>query len=87
MRKNGFTIISIEQTENSVPLGKFEIINSKKYALIFGNEVSGVEQDIINLSDAVIEIPQIGTKHSLNISICAGIVMWEFFKLRVSSSG
>jgi 23S rRNA (guanosine2251-2'-O)-methyltransferase len=80
LKKNGFTILSIEQTENSVSLEKFEAETTKKYALIFGNEVSGVEQDIIDLSDAVIEIPQVGTKHSLNISICAGIVMWEFFR-------
>jgi len=80
LKNSGFTVLSIEQTENSIPLEKYEKSSTKKYALVLGNEVSGVEQDIIDLSDDVIEIPQVGTKHSLNISICAGIVMWEFFK-------
>ncbi len=80
LKINGYEILSIEQTSNSISLEKFEISVKNKYAIVFGNEVSGVEQEIIDLSDMVIEIPQIGTKHSLNISICAGITMWQFFK-------
>ncbi len=81
LKNNGFTIISIEQTEKKIMLNEFKKEVSKKYALVFGNEVEGVEQSVIEASDHVIEIPQTGTKHSLNISICAGIVMWEFFRI------
>lgn len=75
-----FNILSIEQAEGSVSLADFKVEKEKKYAVIFGNEVDGVQQSIIDQSDACIEIPQGGTKHSLNISVCAGIVMWEFFQ-------
>ncbi|HYG51395.1 MAG TPA: RNA methyltransferase [Flavobacteriales bacterium] len=80
LKKNGYAIISIEQTENKIMLDAFKKDPGKKYALVFGNEVEGVEQAVVDASDTVIELPQLGTKHSLNISICAGIVMWEFFK-------
>lgn len=80
LKKEGFTLLSVEQTENKIELNKYPIVKGQKYALVFGNEVDGVDQEIINQSDAVLEIPQVGTKHSLNISICAGIVMWDFFK-------
>lgn len=73
-------IYSIEQTENSIMLDQFTPEESTKYALIFGNEVKGVSQDAINLSEGVIEIPQLGTKHSLNISVSAGIVVWDLFQ-------
>lgn len=77
LKKVGYQIAAIEQTENSVPLIDFYLKKNEKIAIIFGNEVSGVEQEAINLSDLVIEIPQQGTKHSLNISVCAGIVIWD----------
>jgi 23S rRNA (guanosine2251-2'-O)-methyltransferase len=73
-------IYSIEQVENSIMLNDFQPENDKKYALIFGNEVKGVQQEAINLSDGVIEIPQLGSKHSLNISVSAGIVIWDLFQ-------
>lgn len=76
-------IYSIEQVENSIMLNDFQPESDTKYALIFGNEVKGVQQEAINLSDGVIEIPQLGSKHSLNISVSAGIVIWDLFqKLR-----
>ncbi|MFA7445903.1 MAG: TrmH family RNA methyltransferase [Flavobacteriaceae bacterium] len=71
-------IWSIEQVENAVMLNDFKVENHKKYALIFGNEVKGVCEKAIELSDGCIEIPQLGTKHSLNISVSAGIVVWDF---------
>ncbi|MFK8044853.1 MAG: RNA methyltransferase [Crocinitomicaceae bacterium] len=71
--------ISIEQTENSVMLDDFKPVKGQKYAIIMGNEVDGVQQSVIDKSDSVIEIPQIGTKHSLNISVCTGVVLWDFF--------
>lgn len=73
-------IYSIEQVENSIMLNDFLPETDKKYALIFGNEVKGVQQEAINLSDGVIEIPQLGSKHSLNISVSAGIVIWDLFQ-------
>lgn len=80
LKKDGFTIISIEQVEGSISLEKFDINQKTKYALVLGNEVKGVDQDVVQASDCAIEIPQEGTKHSLNVSITAGIVMWEFFR-------
>lgn len=80
LKSEGYSILSIEQAEGSVNLSDFEIQSDQKYALIFGNEVDGVQQEVINQSDYCLEIPQSGTKHSLNISVCAGIVMWEFFR-------
>ena len=80
LKKEGYTIVSIEQTEKAVMLHNFKIEKNKKYAVIFGNEVKGVQKDIVNYSDYSIEIPQYGTKHSLNISVSAGIVLWEFFR-------
>jgi len=73
-------VLAIEQVENSVFLQDFEPINGKKYALVFGNEVKGVAQEAIDLCSGTIEIPQLGTKHSLNISVSAGIVVWDLFK-------
>lgn len=90
LKKEGYTIISIEQAENSISLEEAakkiygDLSGSrkeeKKTALIFGNEVKGVSQSVVDSSDYVIEIPQFGTKHSLNISVSAGMVMWEFCK-------
>ncbi len=78
LRNEGYTVLSIEQAVGSVSLDKFIPEKGKKYALIFGNEVEGVQQDVVDESDGVIEIPQFGTKHSLNISVTAGIVLWHF---------
>jgi 23S rRNA (guanosine2251-2'-O)-methyltransferase len=80
LKNNNYKIISIEQVEDSISLEKFEIEKNQKYAVIFGNEVKGVQQELINISDYCIEIPQFGTKHSFNISVSAGIVLWEFYK-------
>lgn len=80
LKENGYTIVIIEQTDSSQPLQQFDIKRDQKYALVFGNEVNGVSDDVIPLGDVAIEIPQHGTKHSLNISVCLGIVAWEFFR-------
>ena len=80
LKKKGYQIISIEQAEQAVMLNDFMPKKGIKYALIFGNEVKGVEQSVVSASDIVIEIPQYGTKHSLNISVSSGIVIWDFFQ-------
>jgi tRNA G18 (ribose-2'-O)-methylase SpoU len=72
-------VIAIEQAENATLLNKFSPKPNQTYALVFGNEVKGVSQDVVNLSDDVIEIPQYGTKHSLNISVSCGVVLWDVF--------
>lgn len=74
-----YEIVSIEQTKNSVYLNEFEWDLSKKYAFVFGNEVEGVEESIINKSKHIIEIPQVGIKHSLNVANSASIVLWDYF--------
>ncbi len=84
LKAAGYLIVLIEQTTESRPLQSFSIERDKKYCLLFGNEVNGVSDEAIELGDVALEIPQSGTKHSLNISVCVGIVAWEFFKnLRV----
>lgn len=72
-------VLSIEQAENAVMLDQFTPEANTKYALVFGNEVKGVSQKVVNISDNVIEIPQYGTKHSLNISVSCGVVVWDVF--------
>lgn len=79
LKKKDVKIISIEQADESLKIEKFNPVSGTKYAFIFGNEVDGVSDDIINVSDEVVEIPQVGTKHSLNVSVAAGIVLWDFF--------
>ena len=79
LKDEGNKIISIEQTTNSISLENFKPLNNSKYAIIFGNEVNGIEQRTIDMSDMAIEIPQYGTKHSLNISVAAGIIIWDIF--------
>ncbi len=79
LRENGFKIYSVEQAEQSISLEQFNTENNTKYALVFGNEVKGVQQKIVNISDGCIEIPQFGTKHSFNISVSCGIVLWDLF--------
>jgi tRNA G18 (ribose-2'-O)-methylase SpoU len=80
LKREGYIIIGVEQTEGSVELQDMYIEKEKKYALIFGHEVNGVDQAVLNLCDYCIEIPQFGTKHSFNIAISAGIVLWELNK-------
>ncbi|ASB48066.1 RNA methyltransferase [Alkalitalea saponilacus] len=75
-----YRIIGIEQVENSIQLNHFSFNASEKYAIIFGNEVKGVQQAVINMCNDCIEIPQFGTKHSLNVSVSAGVVLWEMAK-------
>lgn len=80
LRQAGFVIVAFEQTEKSVPLAQFLPVKNQKYALVFGNEVHGVEQEVVDACDHCIEIPQYGTKHSLNIAVSAGIAIWEFHR-------
>jgi 23S rRNA (guanosine2251-2'-O)-methyltransferase len=80
LKVKGYKVYAIEQVENSTYLQNFEHQKNEKTAIIFGNEVYGVEQEIINICDGTIEIPQLGTKHSLNISVSIGIVTWEIAK-------
>ena len=80
LKCKGYKICAIEQVEGSISLEQFIINNCEKYAVILGNEVKGVQQKVVDMSDCCIELPQYGTKHSLNVSITAGIVMWEFVK-------
>lgn len=77
LKEDGWKVYAIEQTENSIMLNEFKPLSDEKIALIFGHEVKGVEQKVINQCDGVIEIPQKGTKHSLNISVSAGVVIWD----------
>ena len=80
LKNYGFSIISIEQAKGSTSLEDFELKQGQKYAFVFGHEVKGVQQEIVNDSDSCLEIPQLGTKHSLNIAVSAGIVLWEVFR-------
>ena len=80
LKEQGYTVLAIEQTDSSVPLQEYSIEPSGKYVLIFGNEVFGVSEEAIALSDTALEIPQFGTKHSFNVSVTGGIVLWEFFR-------
>ncbi len=80
LKKRGYTLITVEQTENSQKLEDFIPVRNSPYGLVFGNEVRGVSQQIADQSDLALEIPQLGTKHSFNVSVTAGIVLWEFFK-------
>ncbi|QCX01147.1 RNA methyltransferase [Aggregatimonas sangjinii] len=79
LEQQGFTTIAIEQAENATMLQDYEVSKNQKYALIFGNEVKGVAQEVVDRCDDVIEIPQYGTKHSLNISVSVGVVVWNFW--------
>jgi len=80
LKKNAYTILAVEQSDNSIYLQNFDLNNSKKIALIFGNEVTGINTSIMAMCDAIIEIPQMGTKHSLNVAVCGGIVCWEILR-------
>lgn len=78
LKAEGYVVISAEQTVGSVMLDSFVPEKGRKYAIVFGNEVSGVRQDVVDASDMVLEIPQYGTKHSLNVSVSIGVVLWHF---------
>lgn len=80
LKTAGYTVFAIEQTENSLSLESIELEKNKKYAVILGHEVHGVQQEVIDACHGCIEIPQYGTKHSLNVSVTAGILVWDFFK-------
>ena len=78
LHNEGYTVLAIEQVEGSTMLDELELEPDKKYAIVMGNEVKGVQQEVIDACDGCIEIPQYGTKHSLNVSVTTGIVLWEF---------
>lgn len=80
LRAAGYVIVAVEQTENSVSLECFRPEEGCRYALVFGNEVDGVRQDVVDECDFSLEIPQFGTKHSLNVSVSVGVVLWQFVK-------
>ena len=80
MKSENVPVFAVEQVENAIFLQNFQVEKNKKYALVFGNEVYGVSQKAIEICDGSIEIPQLGTKHSLNISVSAGIVVWDLFQ-------
>ncbi len=80
LRQEKFQILGIEQTSNSKIITDYSINKEEKYALVLGNEVDGLSEEALAYYDSFLEIPQLGTKHSLNVSVCGGIVMWEFFK-------
>lgn len=80
LKSRGFSVFAIEQTTQSIGLNDFQPVNGQPIALVFGNEVMGVDDAVLPLCDGAIEIPQAGSKHSLNVSVCAGVVFWEVFK-------
>lgn len=79
LKKEGYTVYSVEQAEGSIMLNELTLDKNRKYAIVMGNEVKGVQQEVIDHSHGCIEIPQYGTKHSLNVSVTAGIVIWDLF--------
>ncbi|MCW3109375.1 MAG: tRNA/rRNA methyltransferase [Segetibacter sp.] len=83
LKNKGYRIFAVEQTEGSISLEKFSAKADEKIAVIFGNEVEGVQDDVLKLVDGSIEIPQLGMKHSLNISVATGIVLWEIVRTRI----
>lgn len=78
LKEDGYTIVSAEQTMDSVMLDTFVPEKGRKYAVVFGNEVAGVSQEVVDVSDFALEIPQYGTKHSLNVSVSMGVILWHF---------
>ena len=83
LRGEGYTLLAVEQVEKAARLTTFEVEKGKKYALVFGKEVDGVAQEAVDLCDGAVEIPQQGTKHSLNVAVSGGVVLWEFFRQMV----
>lgn len=86
LKSEGYTLIAVEQAEGSHSLGEFKLENDRKYAIILGNEVDGVSQEVLALCDHCLEIPQFGTKHSFNVSVCAGIVLWDLLGGKASNA-
>jgi tRNA G18 (ribose-2'-O)-methylase SpoU len=80
LKEQGYTVLAIEQVEGAVMLDKLDVDPTKKYAIVFGNEVMGVDQTVVDICDGAIEVPQVGTKHSINVSVCGGVVLWKFFE-------
>ena len=80
LKEQGYTVLAIEQVEGAVMLDKLDVDPTKKYAIVFGNEVMGVDQSVVDICDGAIEVPQVGTKHSINVSVCGGVVLWKFFE-------
>jgi len=83
LRREGFCLLAVEQAENSIRLQAFDAAAYHKLAIIFGNEVEGVQPEVLEMADTCIEIPQMGMKHSLNVSVAAGIVLWELVRNRI----
>ena len=79
LKSQGIRVLAVEQVESSLPLNRFKPDKDKRYAVVFGNEVKGVQQSVVDLCDACLEIPQFGTKHSLNVSVSCGVVLWDLF--------
>lgn len=79
LKMNGYQVFALEQTEGSVLLNQFKLTEKQKIALVFGNEVRGVEQEVVNKCDGCIEIPQFGTKHSFNVTVSVGIALWDLY--------
>jgi tRNA G18 (ribose-2'-O)-methylase SpoU len=85
LKQAGYRVYAVEQVQNSIPLNRFDMNQQEPVAVVFGNEVSGVEEEVLKLCDGCIEIPQLGMKHSLNISVAAGIVLWELVRNKISN--
>ncbi|MBQ5872765.1 MAG: RNA methyltransferase [Bacteroidales bacterium] len=79
LKKEGWTVLALEQTTNSVMLDKLKVEKGEKIAIVLGNEVEGIDQEVINLCDKAVEIPQFGTKHSFNVSVSCGIMLWQVY--------
>ena len=79
LKAAGAEVYAIEQVESSIMLNQFEAKKGVEYVLVFGNEVMGVDQEVVDICDGAIEIPQVGTKHSINVSVSGGVVLWNFF--------
>ena len=80
LKEEGVVVVAIEQAEGATMLNAFDVMPNSRYAVVFGNEVKGVDQEVVSICDEVVEIPQFGTKHSLNIAVSAGIVIWDLWK-------
>ena len=80
LKAAGYRLLAIEQVEGAVMLDELEVDAGQKYALVVGNEVMGVDQAVVDICDGAIEVPQVGTKHSINVSVCGGVVLWKFFE-------
>lgn len=79
LRRKGYTVCALEQVKESIPLDEYDVRSDAKYAIVVGHEVDGVDPQVVNACDAALEIPQMGTKHSLNVAVSAGLALWTFF--------